>query len=109
MTSKERVKAAIARQPVDKVPLGFYAVDYDTVEKVLGYPTYVRNKVAIQVALWEGRRDEVSEDRLRGHHPAKGSPSPAPCELRAGSPEADWRSHLGGSRWPDLQGQPRGE
>jgi hypothetical protein len=61
MTSKERVKAAIARQPVDKVPLGFYAVDYDTVERVIGHPTYVRNKIALQVALWEKRRDEVAE------------------------------------------------
>jgi uroporphyrinogen-III decarboxylase len=65
VTSKERVKAAIARQPVDKVPLGFYAVDYDTVEHVLGHPTYVRNKIAIQVAFWEGRRDEVAESLKR--------------------------------------------
>jgi hypothetical protein len=61
MNSRERVAAAIARQPVDMVPLGFYAVDHDTVAKVLGHPTYVRNKIAIQVALWEGRRDEVAE------------------------------------------------
>lgn len=60
MNSRERVQAAIARQPVDQVPLGFYAVDHDTVERVLGRPTYVRNKIAIQVALWEGRRDEVA-------------------------------------------------
>jgi uroporphyrinogen-III decarboxylase len=43
------------------VPLGFYAVDYDTVEKVLGRPSYVRNKIEIQLALWEGRRNEVAE------------------------------------------------
>ena len=61
MNSKERVQATIARQPVDQVPLGFYAVDHDTVERVIGRPTYVRNKVAIQIALWEGRRDEVAE------------------------------------------------
>ena len=61
MNSKERVRAAIARQPVDKVPLGFYAVDYDTVERVIGRPTYIRNKINIQLALWEGRRDEVAE------------------------------------------------
>jgi len=59
--SKQRVTAAIARRTVDRVPLGFYAVDHDTVEKVLGRPTYVRNKIAIQVALWEGRRDEVAD------------------------------------------------
>lgn len=61
MNSRERVTAAIARMPVDRVPLGFYAVDYDTVEKVIGRPTYVRNKIDIQVALWEGRRAEVAE------------------------------------------------
>lgn len=61
MNSKERVQAAIARKPVDMVPLGFYAVDCDTVERVIGHPTYVRNKIGIQLALWDGRRDEVAE------------------------------------------------
>jgi uroporphyrinogen decarboxylase len=61
MNSKQRVRAAIARQPVDKVPLGFYAADHDTVAAVLGRKTYVRNKIAIQVGYWEGRRDEVVE------------------------------------------------
>ena len=61
MNSKQRVQAAIARQPVDRVPLGFYCVDCDTVERVLGRPTYVRNKIAMQLAYWEGRRDEVVE------------------------------------------------
>jgi len=61
MNSKERVRAAVARQPVDKVPLGFYVVDYDTIEQVIGHETYVRNKVKAQIAFWEGRRDEVVE------------------------------------------------
>lgn len=61
MNSKERARAAIARESVDHVPLGFYAVDHDTVEAVIGRPTYVRNKINIQIALWEGRRDEVAE------------------------------------------------
>ena len=61
MTSKERVQAAIERKPVDRVPLGFYAVDYDTVERVLGRKTFVRNKIGITTALWEGRRAEVAE------------------------------------------------
>jgi uroporphyrinogen decarboxylase len=60
MNGKERVQAAIARQPVDRVPLGFYAVDHDTVERVIGRPTYVRNKIDVPVALWEGRREEVA-------------------------------------------------
>ena len=61
MNSKERVQAAIARQPVDRVPLGFYAVDHDTVSRVIGRPTFVRNKIEMQVAIWEGRRDEMVE------------------------------------------------
>jgi uroporphyrinogen decarboxylase len=59
MNSRERVQAAIARQPVDQVPLGFYAVDHDTVANVLGRPSFVRNKIAIQLALWDGRREEL--------------------------------------------------
>lgn len=61
MNSKERVAAAIAGKPVDKVPLGFYVVDHDIIAQVIGRPTLVRNKIAIQIALWEGRRDEVAE------------------------------------------------
>jgi len=61
MNSKARVRAAIARQPVDHVPLGFYVVDHDIIEKVIGRPTLVRNKVEIKLALAAGRRDEVAE------------------------------------------------
>jgi hypothetical protein len=61
MNSIERVRAAVARQPVDMVPLGFYLVDYDTIERVIGHETYVRNNVKRTLALWEGRRDEVVE------------------------------------------------
>lgn len=61
MNSKERAKAAFRRQEVDMVPLGLYVVDYDTIEKVIGRKTLVRNKVDSQIALWEGRRDELAE------------------------------------------------
>lgn len=61
MTSKERVRAAIERKPVDRIPLGFYVADCDTVGRVLGRRTFVRDKVGSQIALWEGRRDEVVE------------------------------------------------
>ncbi len=60
MNSKERVAAAIRREPVDRVPLGFYAVDCDTVGRVLGRSTFVRDKVESQIALWEGRRAELA-------------------------------------------------
>jgi hypothetical protein len=65
MNGRERVRAAIARQPVDYVPLGFYAVDCDTVARVIGHPTFVRNKVETQIAIWEGRRDELVESLKR--------------------------------------------
>ena len=61
MDSKERVRAAINREPVDEVPLGFYVVDYDTIERVIGRKTLVRNKIETQIAVWEGRRDELVE------------------------------------------------
>jgi len=65
VNSKERVRAAIARQPVDRIPLGFYVVDYDIIERVIGHETYVRNKVRAQIAFWEGRRDEVVDSYKR--------------------------------------------
>lgn len=65
MNSRERVTAAIARQPVDRVPLGFYVVDHDIIAKVLGRPTFLRNKCALKIAYWEGRRDEVVESMKR--------------------------------------------
>ncbi len=61
MTSKERVAAAIDRKPVDKVPLGLYLIDHDTIEAVIGRPTFLRNRVAYQLGLWEGRRNEMAE------------------------------------------------
>jgi hypothetical protein len=59
MNGKERVKQSLVRQPVDRIPLGFYAIDFDTVERVLGHETYLRAKAKTRIALWEGRRDEV--------------------------------------------------
>lgn len=61
MNSKERVMAAIDRQPVDNVPLGLYLVDHDTIEAIIGRSTYLRNRPAYQLALWDGRRDEMAE------------------------------------------------
>ncbi len=61
MNGIERVKATLAFEQPDRVPLGLYVVDYDIVSKVLGRKTYVRNNIARQIALWEGRREEVAE------------------------------------------------
>ena len=61
MNGKKRVHNAIARKPIDKIPLGFYAVDCDIIEKVIGRKTFVRDKIASKLALAEGRRAEVAE------------------------------------------------
>ena len=59
MNSKERVKAVLAGEIPDKVPWGEWAVDFDTVGKVIGHETYYRAKAKSALAFWEGRRDEV--------------------------------------------------
>lgn len=61
MNSRERVLLALEHKILDKVPWGEYAIDYDTVEKILGHETYLRAKAKTQIALWEGRRDEVAQ------------------------------------------------
>lgn len=59
MTGKERARIALTGGVPDKVPLGDFAIDYDTAERILGHETYVRAKAKCQIAYWEGRRDEV--------------------------------------------------
>ncbi len=59
MTSIERVKATLNFEEPDKVPLGNYAIDCDTVSRIIGHKTFIRDKAGTRVALWEGRRDEV--------------------------------------------------
>ena len=65
MTGRERVRAAIRHEEVDRIPLGFYAVDCDTASRVLGRKTFVRDKIRIPLALAEGRREEVAEGLKR--------------------------------------------
>lgn len=59
MNSKERVKSVLARRQPDRIPAGEFAIDFDTVERLLGHETFLRAKAKSQIALWEGRRDEV--------------------------------------------------
>lgn len=61
MTGKERVSLALEHKIPDRVPWGEYAIDYDTVEKILSHETYLRAKAKTQIAFWEGRRDEVAQ------------------------------------------------
>src|SRR4030042_6227531 len=62
MTGKERVTAVLKGQKPDRIPLGFYVVDCDTISSVIGRKTLVRDKVAQQIALWQNRRDEIIEN-----------------------------------------------
>jgi hypothetical protein len=59
MEPKERARTALTGGIPDKVPLGEFAIDYDTAERILGHETYGRAKAKCQIAYWEGRRDEV--------------------------------------------------
>jgi hypothetical protein len=43
------------------IPLGVYAIEYDIAEKLIGRKNLVRDKIGIQLALWEGRRNEVAQ------------------------------------------------
>lgn len=59
MNSCERVRAVFRGEAPDRIPWGEFAVDFDTVGRVIGRPTYWRAKARSQIALWEGRREEV--------------------------------------------------
>lgn len=67
MNSKERVSATLNGIIPDRVPIGEFAVDFDTVEKIIGHETYLRAKAKSQIAFWEGRHDEVAESYLNDH------------------------------------------
>lgn len=67
MTSKERVLAALDGREPDRVPIGEFAIDFDTVEKILGHETYLRAKAKSQIAFWEGRYDEVVDSYVKDH------------------------------------------
>jgi hypothetical protein len=67
MNAKDRVLAVLEGRIPDRVPIGEFAVDFDTVEKVIGHETYLRAKAKSQIAFWEGRHDEVADSYLRDH------------------------------------------
>jgi hypothetical protein len=64
MNSQERTFTALRLDKPDRPPIGFFAIDSDTAEKVLGRKTYWRAKAKIRIALWEGRRTEVVESLI---------------------------------------------
>lgn len=59
MTPKERVRAAIEHRESDIVPVGEWIVDYEPASLFLGRPTFVRGKLNLAMALWEGQRDDI--------------------------------------------------
>ena len=67
MTSKERVYAALEGRIPDRVPYAEFAVDFDTVERLIGHETFLRAKAKSQIAFWEGRHDEVAQSWLEDH------------------------------------------
>lgn len=67
MNAKERVRTVLAGGIPDRVPYGEFAVDFDTVERIIGHETYLRAKARSQIAFWEGRRAEVAESWRRDH------------------------------------------
>lgn len=67
MNSLERVKRTIAHKEPDRVPIGEWGIDHDHVSRIIGRPTYWRNRRASTLAMWEGRRDEMVESLKRDY------------------------------------------
>ncbi|MEW6358620.1 MAG: uroporphyrinogen decarboxylase family protein [Planctomycetota bacterium] len=67
MTSKERVKAALAHRQPDRVPMGENEIDAPIIEAVLGHSTYYTGKFRLMQAYWEGRRDEAVDSMKRDY------------------------------------------
>jgi hypothetical protein len=61
MSSRERVARVLRGEIPDRVPIGEYAIDGDTVERIIGHETFLRAKAKSQIAFWDGRRDEVAQ------------------------------------------------
>jgi len=61
MTPKERVRMTPHHEEPDRVPVGEYEIEFSVIEEALGRPTFYRAKAKYDMALWEGRRDEVVE------------------------------------------------
>jgi len=67
MNSHERVTHVFTGEIPDRVPIGEFAIDFDTIEKIIGRPTYLRAKAKSKIAFWEGRHEEVIDSYIRDH------------------------------------------
>lgn len=65
MLPKSRVIAALERREPDQVPIGEQGVDWEITDRALGVKTLYRAKWRTYTALWEGRRDEITESHSR--------------------------------------------
>ncbi len=59
--SKQAVNVVLNGGNCGRIVYGEFAIDFDTIEKILGHETYVRAKAKTTIALWEGHRDEVCQ------------------------------------------------
>lgn len=110
MNSKERVRTVLAGGIPDRVPLGDWAIDHDTVERVLGRPTYLRNKAACQIAFWEGRHAEVErswiDDTIALHRAVPFDIVTFPmASWSIPGPTADPPRQVGEGTWEDRSGR----
>jgi len=63
VTPKERVVTTLQRREPDRVPMGEFAFDHALIEHFTGKKSFWRpfSNAKAQIAIWEGRRDEVVE------------------------------------------------
>lgn len=65
MLPKSRMIAALEHREPDRVPIGEQAVDWEITDRALGVQTLYRAKWRTYTALWDGRRDDVTESYSR--------------------------------------------
>lgn len=67
VTGLQRVLKTVEHTEPDRVPVGEWGIDHDHVSRILGRETFWRNRRAVTLALWEGRRDEVVAGSIRDY------------------------------------------
>lgn len=67
MNSHQQVTKVFAGEVPDRVPIGEFAIDFDTIEKIIGRPTYLRAKAKSKIAFWENRHEEVIDSYISDH------------------------------------------
>ncbi len=65
LNPRTRVENIFNGEMPDRPAVGFFAIDSDTAQGILGRPTYWRAKAKSQIAFWQGRRDEVVQSWIQ--------------------------------------------